>query len=320
MSAVVVNLVSRADPRAGIWRRRRRVGTSISRFYMAAVFPRPRQADDAGLPPRAEGTRGRRERQSTAGLGTGIANIAEWGSPNLTFILGDDRHAGHRPGQGRHGLRPRRAGHGCRLEAPCRHGHGHERPAPPSASAAARGAGREGSEPPRRRRLIIGGVIIAIAIILLREPIAARMLTRGRKPLQRAFSRPMAQRRARRHRLRHRLRWPAGRRLHGDAGAGRGVDTDIHLRRQRRVFVMLPLCCRLAIPQGMGIWGVVVAILRLPLRLPASPRSSRWRSSPRDRAPEFQRESAGRQCCCPFQPTPAHPRLPGWTPPSVQRG
>jgi MATE family multidrug resistance protein len=87
MSAVVVNLISALIlvPEYGaigvVW------GTTVSRFYMMALFlvvvwlltPAFRKS------PPAPG--GEAYRQNTVGLGTGIANIAEWGSFNLTFVI-----------------------------------------------------------------------------------------------------------------------------------------------------------------------------------------------------------------------------------------
>jgi multidrug resistance protein, MATE family len=87
MSAVVVNLVSALIlvPKYGavgvVW------GTTLSRAYMMVLFliivwqatPAFRKSPPA--------PRGEAHRQNTVGLGTGTANIAEWGSFNLTFVI-----------------------------------------------------------------------------------------------------------------------------------------------------------------------------------------------------------------------------------------
>jgi MATE family multidrug resistance protein len=87
MSAVVVNLVSALIlvPRYGavgvVW------GTTLSRAYMMILFllivwlMTPAFRKSPPVP------KGEARRQNTVGLGTGVANIAEWGSFNLTFVI-----------------------------------------------------------------------------------------------------------------------------------------------------------------------------------------------------------------------------------------
>ncbi len=87
MSAVVVNLVSALIlvPQFGavgvVW------GTTLSRVYMMVVFLVVVWRLTPGFRKAPAGPAGEARRQNTVGLGTGIANIAEWGSFNLTFII-----------------------------------------------------------------------------------------------------------------------------------------------------------------------------------------------------------------------------------------
>jgi multidrug resistance protein, MATE family len=87
MSAVAVNLVSALIlvPRFGavgvVW------GTTLSRVYMMTVFALIVWLTTPAFKASGKGPEGEARRQNTVGLGTGVANIAEWGSFNMTFVI-----------------------------------------------------------------------------------------------------------------------------------------------------------------------------------------------------------------------------------------
>lgn len=87
MSAAALNLVSALIlvPHFGavgvVW------GTTLSRIYMMIVFLIVVWRVTPAFKAAPVGPHGEARRQNTVGLGTGLANIAEWGSFNMTFVI-----------------------------------------------------------------------------------------------------------------------------------------------------------------------------------------------------------------------------------------
>jgi len=258
MSAVVVNLVSALIlvPRFGavgvVW------GTTLSRVYMMAVFlvivwlatPAFRRAP--------KGPEGEAKRQSTVGLGTGVANIAEWGSFNLTFVIATlaTIAGGAVQGDTVYGLTIQvmavifmvYVGLGTAT----------------SVRVAERFGRREWAGVREAARLgvvasVLMGLVIAVLVVLLREPIAVLMLNGSDASSEGGRLVPM---------LAMMLAAIAFVTIFdGLQGVGsmalraQGVvwtPTSIHIGSY--VFVMLPLCWWLALHDGLGVWGVVIGI------------------------------------------------------------
>ena len=87
MSAVVLNVVIGLIlvPQYGA------VGRGVGDDGLALVhddrLPDPDRLHDAGLRGRRKGPAGEFTRQNKVGIGTGIANAAEWGAFNMTFVI-----------------------------------------------------------------------------------------------------------------------------------------------------------------------------------------------------------------------------------------
>jgi len=258
MSAVVVNLACALTlvPEYGavgvVW------GTSISRFYMAAVFlvlvwlltPAFRRAPKAPA--------GEAKRQSTVGLGTGVANIAEWGSFNLTFILATSATLALGPAMGDtvYGLAVQvmavvfmlyvGMGTATSVRVAERFGRGE--------AQGVKDASRLGVV-----ASIVGGLLIAFAIILLRHPVAVEMLNGSKAASEGAALVPWLS--ATLAAIAFVTIFDGLQGVGSMAMRAQGVvwiPTSIHVGSY--VFVMLPLCWWLAIPQEMGVWGVVIGI------------------------------------------------------------
>lgn len=259
MSAVVVNLVCALTlvPEYGavgvVW------GTTISRIYMAVLFlflvwrltPAFRRST-AAVPP------GEAKRQSTVGLGTGIANMAEWGSFNMTFVLATSATllVGPAMGDTVYGLAVQvmgvvfmlyvGMGTATNVRVAERFGRGE--------AQGVRDASRLGVV-----ASIVGGLLIAIAIILLRHPIAVEMLNGSEIASEGAALVPWLS--AMLAAIAFVTIFDGLQGVASMAMRAQGVvwlPTAIHVGSY--VFVMLPLCWWLALHQQMGAWGIVIGI------------------------------------------------------------
>jgi MATE family multidrug resistance protein len=253
MSAVAVNLVSALIlvPEYGavgvVW------GTTLSRAYMMVLFliivwrmtPAFRRSPPA--------PQGEAYRQNTVGLGTGIANIAEWGSFNLTFVIASkvSLDVGAIYGLGVQmmamifmiyvGL-----GTATSVRVAERYGRGDAR--------GVRDAARLGVA-----ASVVVGTLMAVALVLLRQPIADGMLN---------TSDPTAGGAALAPELALLLGAIAFVTIFdGLQGVGSmalraqgvvWVPTSIHVGTY--MVVMVPLCWWLALGAGHGLWGIFVGI------------------------------------------------------------
>ncbi len=260
MSAVVVNLVCALILVPEYGARRRRLGhIDLALSYMAAVFPRPRLADDAGLPPRAEGPEGKQSARArsasaqaspTSPSGDRSTSPSSWRRP--------PRWPSVRPWATRSTASPCRSwpSSSCSMSAWARP----RASASPSASGRGEAQGVKEASRLRRRRLDHRRRHYrAIAIILLREPIAVLMLNGSEAASAGAALVPWLS--AVLAAIAFVTVFDGLQGVGSMAMRAQGVvwiPTSIHVGSY--VFVMLPLCWWLAIPQGMGIWGVVVGI------------------------------------------------------------
>jgi MATE family multidrug resistance protein len=258
MSAVVVNLVSALIlvPEYGavgvVW------GTTLSRFYMMAMFlvivwrvtPAFRKAP--------KGPEGEAKRQNTVGLGTGIANIAEWGGFNLTFIIATNATlaGGMLMGDTIYGLAVQvmavvfmmyvGLGTATSVRVAERFGRGE--------GAGVREAARLGVV-----ASVIMGLLIAVLIVALRDPISVVMLngsdaaSEGAKivPILAAMMAAVAF-----VTIFDGLQGVASMAMRAQGVVW--IPTSIHIGSY--VLLMLPLCWWLALHQGHGVWGVVIGI------------------------------------------------------------
>jgi MATE family multidrug resistance protein len=258
MSAVIVNLISALIlvPKYGavgvVW------GTTISRFYMSAVFLVLVWRLTPAFKPAPMGPAGEAKRQNTVGLGTGIANIAEWGSFNLTFVMSTSATIAIGPAMGDtvYGLAVQMMavvfmlyvgmGTATSVRVAERYGRGEA----------------QGVKDASRLGVVasaIGGIIIALGLVLLREPISVFMLNGSEAASEGAALVP----------------WLSAviaaiafvTIFDGLQGVGsmamraQGVvwtPTAIHVGSY--CLIMLPLCWWLAMHMGMGVWGVVIGI------------------------------------------------------------
>ena len=258
MSAVVVNLICALIlvPKYGavgvVW------GTSISRFYMAAVFLVLVWRLTPAFKAAPKGPEGEAKRQNTVGFGTGIANIAEWGSFNLTFVMATSATIALGPPMGDtvYGLAVQMMavvfmlyvgmGTATSVRVAERYGRGE--------AQAVRDASRLGVVASG-----IGGLLIALALILLREPISVFMLNGSEAASEGAklvpwLSAVMAA-------IAFVTIFDGLQGVGSMAMRAQGVvwtPTAIHVGSY--VGIMLPLCWWLAMHQGLGVWGVVIGI------------------------------------------------------------
>lgn len=258
MSAVVVNLVCALIlvPEYGavgvVW------GTTISRFYMTAVFLVLVWRLTPAFRAAPQGPAGEAKRQNTVGLGTGVANIAEWGSFNLTFVLATSATIALGPAMGDtvYGLAVQvmavvfmlyvGMGTATSVRVAERYGRGE--------AQAVKDASRLGVV-----ASVIGGLLIAIGIILLREPISVFMLNGSEAASEGAALVPW---------LNAVLATIAFVTIFdGLQGVGSmamraqgAVWTPTVIHVGSYVGIMLPLCWWLALHQGLGVWGVVIGI------------------------------------------------------------
>ncbi|HVY87439.1 MAG TPA: MATE family efflux transporter [Hyphomonadaceae bacterium] len=253
MSTVIVNLCSALIlvPKYGaigvVW------GTTLSRAYMLVVFLVTVWLVTPAFKPSPNGPEGEAKRQNTVGLGTGIANIAEWGSFNLTFVIASkvSLDVGAIYGLGVQmmavifmiyvGL-----GTATSVRVAERYGRGD--------AAGVREAGRLGVV-----ASTIVGVVLAVLLVLLREPLAQGMLNSSDPSTGGAALAPDLAL------LLGAIAFVTI--FDGLQGVGsmalraQGVvwtPTTIHVGSY--VVVMVPLCWYLALTAGMGLWGVFVGI------------------------------------------------------------
>ncbi len=258
MSAVVVNLISALIlvPEYGavgvVW------GTTLSRVYMMIVFLIAVWRLTPGFRSAPKGPAGEARRQNTVGLGTGIANIAEWGSFNLTFVIATlaTIQLNAPNGDTVYGLAVQvmavvfmlyvGLGTATSVRVAERYGRGE--------AAGVREAARLGVV-----AAVAMGVLLAILIIVLRAPIAVLMLNGSEAASEGAKLVPMLMM------MLAAISFVTV--FDGLQGVGsmamraQGIvwtPTLIHVGSY--VFVMLPLCWWLGLHQGQGVWGVVVGI------------------------------------------------------------
>jgi MATE family multidrug resistance protein len=253
MSAVLVNLVSALVlvPKYGaigvVW------GTTLSRVYMMLVFLVIVWRASPAFKPSPPAPDGEARRQNTVGLGTGVANIAEWGSFNMTFVIATlvSIDAGTV-----YGLAVQMMGvifmiyiglgTATSVRVAERFGRGE--------TQGVREAGRLGVA-----ASLVVGLAMALLLILLRQPIAAVMLNTGDAAIGGVRLAPQLE-----------LLIAAVAFVtifDGLQGVG-----SMALRAQEVVWtptlihvasymvVMVPLCAWLALGLGMGVWGVYVGI------------------------------------------------------------
>lgn len=258
MSAVVVNLVCALIlvPQYGavgvVW------GTTISRLYMAALFIVLVWRLTPAFRAAPKGPDGEARRQNTVGLGTGIANVAEWGSFNFTFVIATAATIALGPAMGDtvYGLAIQvmgvvfmlyvGMGTATSVRVAERYGRGE--------TQAVKDASRLGVV-----ASVVGGLIIATGILLLREPIAVFMLDGSEVASEGRALVP----------------WLAAvlaviafitifdglQAVGAMAMRAQGVvwtPTVIHVGSY--CAVMLPLCWWLAMHTTLGVWGVVIGI------------------------------------------------------------
>jgi len=253
MSAVLVNLISALIlvPRYGaigvVW------GTTLSRFYMMVLFLLIVWLITPAFRKSPNGPDGEARRQNTVGLGTGVANIAEWGSFNLTFVIASkvSLDVGAIYGLGIQmmavifmiyvGL-----GTATSVRVAERYGRGD--------ATGVREASRLGVA-----ASLVVGVVLALALMLLRQPIADGMLNTSDPSTGGA-------------RLAPELALLLGAVafvtiFDGLQGVGsmalraQGVvwtATSIHVGSY--MVIMVPLCWWLALNAGQGLWGVFIGI------------------------------------------------------------
>jgi multidrug resistance protein, MATE family len=258
MSAVAVNLVSALIlvPQYGavgvVW------GTTISRFYMAAVFLVLVWRLTPAFKAAPKGPEGEAKRQNTVGLGTGIANIAEWGSFNLTFVISTTATIAIGPAMGDtvYGLAVQvmavvfmlyvGMGTATSVRVAERYGRGE--------AQAVKDASRLGVV-----ASAIGGVVIAIAIVLLQHPISVFMLNGSEVASEGAKLVPWLS--AMLAAIAFVTIFDGLQGVGSMAMRAQGVvwtPTAIHVGSY--VGIMLPLCWWLALHAEMGVWGVVIGV------------------------------------------------------------
>jgi MATE family multidrug resistance protein len=258
MSAVVVNLISALIlvPKFGavgvVW------GTGLSRIYMMALFLIVVWRLTPAFHPAPKGPAGEARRQNTVGLGTGIANIAEWGSFNLTFIIATlaTIQLSAPNGDTVYGLAIQvmavvfmlyvGLGTATSVRVAERFGRGE--------AVAVREAARLGVA-----ASIVMGVALALLIVLMREPIGVLMLNGSEAASEGARLVPMLA--AMLAAVSFVTIFDGLQGVGSMAMRAQGVvwtPTSIHVGSY--VLVMLPLCWWLGLHQGQGVWGVVVGI------------------------------------------------------------
>jgi len=258
MSAVVVNLICALIlvPEYGavgvVW------GTTISRFYMAAVFLVLVWLLTPAFRAAPAGPEGETKRQNTLGLGTGVANIAEWGSFNLTFVLATSATIALGPAMGDtvYGLAVQvmavvfmlyvGMGTATSVRVAERYGRGE--------AQAVMDASRLGVV-----ASAIGGLLIAVGIVLLREPISVFMLNGSEAASEGAALVPWLS--AVLAAIAFVTIFDGLQGVGSMAMRAQGLvwtPTAIHVGSY--VLLMLPLCWWLAMHEGHGVWGVVIGI------------------------------------------------------------
>ena len=258
MSAVVVNLISALIlvPKYGavgvVW------GTTISRFYMSAVFLLLIWRLTPAFKAAPRGPAGEAKRQNTVGLGTGIANVAEWGSFNLTFVMSTSATIAIGPAMGDtvYGLAIQMMavvfmlyvgmGTATSVRVAERYGRAEAR--------AVKDASRLGVI-----ASAIGGLLLALAILLLREPVSVFMLNGSEAASEGAALVPWLS--AMLAAIAFVTLFDGLQGVGSMAMRAQGVvwtPTAIHVGAY--CLIMLPLCWWLAMPMGQGVWGVVIGI------------------------------------------------------------
>jgi MATE family multidrug resistance protein len=253
MSAVLVNLVSALIlvPHYGavgvVW------GTTLSRLYMMLVFLLIVWRVSPAFKSSPPAPDGEARRQNTVGLGTGVANIAEWGSFNMTFVIATlvsiDTGTVY-------GLAVQMMGvvfmiyvglgTATSVRVAERFGRGE--------AEGVREAGRLGVA-----ASLVLGLGMACLLVLLRQPIADVMLNTGDASIGGARLAPQLEL------LIAAIAFVTI--FDGLQGVG-----SMALRAQEVVWtptlihvgsymaVMVPLCAWLALAAGMGVWGVYVGV------------------------------------------------------------
>jgi MATE family multidrug resistance protein len=258
MSAVLVNLVSALVlvPKYGavgvVW------GTTLSRFYMMAVFLVVVWLATPAFKRAPAGPPGEAKRQNTVGLGTGVANIAEWGSFNLTFVLATlaTIQLGTTHGDTVYGLGVQvmavvfmlyvGLGTATSVRVAERFGRGEA----------------QGVRDASRLGVVAGasmGLVLALLIVLLREPIAVLMLNGSEAGSEGGQLVPFLA--AVLASIAFVTIFDGLQGVGSMAMRAQGVvwiPTSIHVGSY--VLIMLPLCWWLGLHQEMGVWGVVIGI------------------------------------------------------------
>jgi len=253
MVAVVVNLIFALIlvPQYGAegvaW------GTTGSRVFMAALLLLAAIVLTPALKASATPPAGEFRRQNTVGIGTGVANIAEWGSFNLTFVIATlvSLDAGTI-----YGLTVQMMGVIFMIYV------GLGTATSVRVAEHVGRADRKGVQNASRLGVAASSLLglgLALLLFLLREPIAVVWLNASEETSAGAHLAPT---------LAAMLAAAAFVTVFdGLQGVGSmalrapGViwtPTAIHVGSY--VFVMLPLCWWLALPQGMGVWGVFIGV------------------------------------------------------------